>query len=201
MGARNAPSMAHYGPSPGYPAPSSQVSRPGGGKSWLPVAVAGGAQVGMLRVQAQVDPRHAWMLLLSVLLQLRMARLCPVLMRRRRRGRAGQVRLGRGGSGQAKLSQAKPRQFKAIQGRPRQGKSTPPRLGSSAAHQPCVYGMAWVGWRDRNAPWMAHFEPPWMGSRRVPWPHPRRPATHQPEMPLLPWLQLQLSPTSTPAAR
>jgi len=103
----------------------------------------------------QVKARHAWMLLLSVLLQLRMARLCPVLMRRR--GRAGQV-----GSGRVGPSEVKPSQAKAIQGRPRQGKSTPPRLGSSPAHQPRVYGMAWVGWRDRNAPWMAHFEPPWV---------------------------------------
>ena len=30
------------------------------------------------------------------------------------------------------------------------------------AHQPSVYGMAWVGWRDRKAPWMAHYEPPWV---------------------------------------
>ncbi|ROP80642.1 hypothetical protein EDF74_1724 [Stenotrophomonas rhizophila] len=81
------------------------------------------------------------------------------------------------GPSQAKRSQAKPR---------------PPCLGSNPAHQPCVYGMAWVGWRDRNAPWMAHFEPPWTGSRRVPRPHPRRPATHQSEMRLLLWLWLWL---------
>jgi len=35
-------------------------------------------------------------------------------------------------------------------------------LGCSPAHQPSVYGMAWVGWRDRKAPWMAHYEPPWV---------------------------------------
>lgn len=31
--------------------------------------------------------------------------------------------------------------------------------------------------RDRNAPWMAHYEPPWMGSRRVPGRATRRPPT------------------------
>jgi len=51
------------------------------------------------------------------------------------------------GPSQAKRSKAKPR---------------PPCLGSYPARQPCVYGMAWVGWRDRKAPWMAHFEPPWV---------------------------------------
>ena len=51
------------------------------------------------------------------------------------------------GPSQAKRSQAKPR---------------PPCFGSYPAHQPCVHGMAWVGWRDRKAPWMAHYEPPWV---------------------------------------
>jgi|GEM_PF-4781218 len=92
--------MAHYGPGPGYPAPSSQGSGRGGWKSWLPLAVAGGTQVGMVRVQAQVDPRHAWMLLLFVPPQRRMAWLYPVSTRRR-------WRTGRVMSDRAKASQVK----------------------------------------------------------------------------------------------
>jgi len=105
----------------------------------------------------EVKARHAWMLLLSVLLQLRMARLCPVLMRRRRRrrrrrrGRAGQVRLGRGGSGQAKLSQAKPRQFKAIQGNSRQfkagqGKASQRRHALALRLHTSHVSTGWRGW-------------------------------------------------------
>lgn len=75
------------------------------------------------------------------------------------------------GSGQANRVQSNPRL---------------PCFGSQPAHQPSVYGMAWVGWRDHKAPWMAPYEPPWTGSRRVPPPHPRRPASHQAGMQPLP---------------
>lgn len=70
--------------------------------------------------------------------------------------------------------------------RPVQSNPRLPCLGSQPAHQPSVYGMAWVGWRDHKAPWMAPYEPPWTGSRRVPPPHPRRPASHQAGMQPLP---------------
>ncbi len=172
MGARNAPSMAHYGPGPGYPAPSSQMSGPGGWKSWRPPAGAGGTQAGMLRVQAQVDPRHAWMFLLP-----RPPATHGVALPRRSDAQTMAAQLDLSHSARVRPGQVNPRL---------------PCLGSQPAHQPCVYGMAWVGLRDRNAPWMAHFEPPWTGSRRVPRPHPRRPATHQPEMPVLLWLCLPL---------
>jgi len=135
--------MAHYGPGPGYPAPSSQMSGPGGWKSWRPPAGAGGTRAGMLGVQlsgrstpcvdvlASPSPSHAWRGSLP----------------RRSDAQTMAAQLDLSHSARVRPGQVNPRL---------------PCLGSQPAHQPCVYGMAWVGLRDRNAPWMAHFEPPWV---------------------------------------
>ncbi len=121
---------------------------------------------------SQVDPRHAWMFLLP-----RPPATHGVALPRRSDAQTMAAQLDLSHSARVRPGQVNPRL---------------PCLGSQPAHQPCVYGMAWVGWRDHKAPWMAPYEPPWAGSRRVPRPHPRRPATHQPEMPLLLWLWLRL---------
>jgi len=199
MGARKAPSMAPYGPGPGYPAPSSQVAGASGWQSGFPRRVAGSAsdchipRYALGRVHAMrggacfavpPSPSHAW------------------------RGSPSIRRADHGGS--ARFESLRSDQANPIQSNPRL-----PCLGSQPAHQPSVYGMAWVGWRAHKAPWMAPYEPPWTGSRRVPPPHPRRPASHQAGMQPLPLplpsafgfgfgfglAQVEAATASAPAAR
>ncbi len=169
MGARKAPSMAPYGPGPGYPAPSSQVAGAAVGRAgirgvWqMAPAMVISRFTPLARSTPYLDaldfrppsPSHAW-------------RGAPSI---RRADHGGSARFESLRSGQANPIQSNPRL---------------PSLGSRPAHQPCVYGMAWVGWRDHKAPWMAPYEPPWRGSRRVPPPYPRRPASHRAGMQPLP---------------
>ena len=126
------------------------------------------------RRPAWVDPRHAWMLQVPGPAPATHGVALPPFRR-----------VGNGGSA-CPAPKARPTWVRAglLRGFPRWLFG----LGCSPAHQPSVYGMAWVGWRDRKAPWMAHYEPPWTGSRRVPRPHPRRPASGYPKM----WLRLRL---------
>ncbi len=91
---------------------------------------------------SQVDPRHAWMFLLP-----RPPATHGVALPRRSDAQTMAAQLDLSHSARVRPGQVNPRL---------------PCLGSQPAHQPCVYGMAWVGWRDHKAPWMAPYEPPWV---------------------------------------